>query len=86
MTIDETIVHYQPRKSTKMKVEEIEPIPIVYIPRKPVPNGLEFFLACSYISHPTREESVLPFIVDMIPHLEVGDSNPQEMVEKVISR
>ena len=50
-----------------------EPIPVVYIKRKPHPNGLEVFLLSSYINHPTEEGHKYPYIVDCLPHLQVGD-------------
>lgn len=44
--VDEGVLDYQPRSSTKIKASEKEtPIPVVHIPRKPHPNGLEVFFS-----------------------------------------
>jgi len=39
--VDETVYAYEPATATKIKFEEMrDPIPLVYIPQKPNPNGL----------------------------------------------
>lgn len=44
---DETVFSYQPAKNTKKAAEEgLDPIPLVFIPRKPHPNGLLSYLTC----------------------------------------
>lgn len=87
ITIDETLIDYLPSANAKKKAEERgEPIPKIYIPRKPHKNGLEVFLACSFLDHPATNNSVLPFIIDLIPHLQVGDSAPQSVVLQVMRR
>ena len=35
-----------------------EPIPVVFIPRKPHPNGLEIFLSVTYIDNPIDNKKV----------------------------
>lgn len=87
VTIDESIVAYHPKPEVKQRAEQDgEPIPVVFIPRKPHPNGLEVFLACSYIPHPVEVGSVLPFIIDMIPHLELNDYTPTDIIAQVMHR
>jgi hypothetical protein len=56
VTVDETLVAYQPSPKKKQQAESLgEPIPVIYIPRKPHPNGLEAFLLVSYVPHLPRE-------------------------------
>jgi hypothetical protein len=87
VTVDETLVAYQPSPKKKQQAESLgEPIPVVYIPRKPHSNGLEAFLLASYVPHPARENAVLPFIIDIYPHLIVGDSPPQDVVRTFMQR
>jgi hypothetical protein len=45
---DEGLFPYQPAKETKAKAEALgEPIPTMYIPRKPHPNGLLVYMVSS---------------------------------------
>ena len=86
MTIDESLISYQPKPKVKLLAEQSgEGIPVVYIPRKPHPNGLLLYLSCSWISHPIYD-SKLPFIIDLIPYLKFNDINPTKVVEIVIER
>jgi hypothetical protein len=65
---------YQPTSKTKkVAASEGEPIPVVYIPRKPHPNGLEAFILSSFFDHPTEANRKMPYIIDCLPHLQVGD-------------
>ena len=42
IAIDEAVLAYEPSSDVKSKNEDFgEPIPVVYIKRKPHPNGLE---------------------------------------------
>jgi hypothetical protein len=59
---------------------------VVYIPRKPHPNGLKAFLLASYVPHPARENAVLPYIIDIYPHLTVGDCPLQDVVRTFMQR
>jgi hypothetical protein len=87
VTVDETLVAYQSSSKKKQQAESLgEPIPVVYIPRKPHPNGLEAFLLAGYVPHPARENAVLPFIIDIYPHLTVGDCPPQDVVRTFMQR
>ena len=63
-----------------------EPIPVVYIERKPHENGLELFMACSYLLHPGEISKKIPFIIDILPHLQVEDISPTKALQLIISR
>ncbi len=63
-----------------------EPIPVTYIPRKPHPNGLLDYLLVTYVSHPTKIKSVLPFILDIKPHLCEGDMAAQNAIRHFMKR
>lgn len=87
VTVDEHMNEYQPTKEIKSKADEDgEPIPVVYIPRKPHPNGLLEYILATYIDNPIRTDSVLPYVVDIIPHLQVGDVSPVSSVIDFLSR
>lgn len=76
VTIDEGLMAYQPCQDTKEYNELIgEPIPVVFIPRKPHANGLLLYIVCSFILNPVTQ-SKMPVILDMHPHLTSGDVNP----------
>jgi hypothetical protein len=57
-----------------------EPIPVVYIPRKPHPNGLEIFLVTTPVEDPTSQKEKLPYIIDIVPHLRNGDNVPSDII------
>src|SRR5262245_45233855 len=58
ITIDEHINAYQPSAIVKSKaLENGEPVPVVYIPRKPHPNGLLEYLTVTFVKHPVRSNS-----------------------------
>jgi len=85
--VDEAVIAYQPSLASKIRAEKTgEPVPVVYIPRKPHPNGLEDFLLCTYVDNPAREQGVLPYIIDIRPHLQVGDSAPANIVQDFMKR
>ena len=79
VTFDESILAYQPSHNAKVIADaKGEPIPVVFIKRKPHPNGLELFLFSSFINHPHDHPlngsiRKMPYIVDCLPHLQVGD-------------
>ena len=80
-TIDESLIGYQPSKKVKEEAEkEGKPIPVVYIQRKPHPNGLLNYLAVCYVEHPAKREKGLPFVISILPHLTVGDTSPHGVV------
>lgn len=87
LTIDESMIAYQPGKVRKQKAsEDGEPIPVMWIKKKPHPNGLVIYHVCTFIEHPIRKGSVIPFIVDTLPHLKSGDSGLADVVKKVMKR
>lgn len=86
MTTDESTIAYQPSFGVKVRAEKRgEPIPVMFIKRKPHPNCLVIYQSMTYIEHPIRN-SKLPFIVDMLPHLQVGDVNPILAVKQTMQR
>jgi hypothetical protein len=86
-TVDEEVIGYQPSTHTKQVAEQRgEPIPVVYIPRKPHPNGLENFLLVTPVAHPAKQEKGLPYILDIYPHLTQNDAAPQSVVELFATR
>jgi hypothetical protein len=86
-TIDEAVIGYQPSSKTKDKAcEEGAPIPTVYMPRKPHPNGLLSHLLCCSIPNPIVANETIPFVLDIIPHLEMHDYSAKEVVEAFMDR
>src|SRR5690606_26528256 len=84
---DEAVIAFQPSSATKIKAEaEGEPIPVVFIPRKPHPNGLLLYAAVTMVDNPIKKGGVLPFVLDMLPHLTSGDFSPAEAVETFIQQ
>lgn len=60
---DEQVVGYQPSAKTKNKAEQAgHPIPVVYIPRKPHPNGLLFYVVCNGMKSLTIQ--LIVFLID----------------------
>jgi len=87
LTFDEFVLTYQPSHQVKEEATKRgEPIPVVFIKRKPHPNGLLLHLGSTYVEHPVRRDSRLPFLVEMLPHLTVGDSNPSNAIQKMFQR
>jgi hypothetical protein len=87
IVIDESVLAYQPSKEKKAKMEEEgEPIPVVFIPRKPHKNGLLLYSAVGAVRHPNSDDKKLPWIVDIEPHLTAGDTAPHDVVRTMISR
>ena len=79
--IDESLIGYEPKKQSKEKAETMgEPIPVVFIPRKPHPNGLLIYQATTFILDPVTN-SHLPFIIDLLHHLCQG-LNSKNFFEK----
>jgi hypothetical protein len=87
VTVDESLMQYQPSAEIKQLAEQIsEPIPVVYIPRKPHPNGLLAYVAATYVNHPFISNSKIPYIIDLLPHLQVGDVSAATALEQVMNR
>ena len=71
--------YHQPKAHIKARAENRgEPIPVTFIQRKPHPNGLLEYLLVTYVQHPARINSVLPYVLDIQPHFQVGDASPSE--------
>jgi len=84
LAIDEMVIGYAPRKETQLDAEkEGEPIPTVYVPRKPHPNGLECFLACTYVENPGNAAQV-PYVCSIVPHLKANDYTSIGAAEKIV--
>jgi len=84
VAIDESVIGYNPRKATKEHAEEEgKPIPTVYMPRKPHPNGLECFLACTYVTNPANGKQE-PYVCSIVPHLRSNDYTSIAVAEKII--
>ncbi len=82
---DELAVGYEPTKEVKQKADDAgEPIPVMFIPRKPHPNCLLIYLLATYLDHPARNGSILPFVLNILPHLKTDDASPQQSVIKAM--
>lgn len=44
------------------------------------------YLFATYVDNPVRQNSILPYVVDILPHLQVGDINPVGAVIEFLSR
>ena len=87
VVVDEHMNAYQPKAHVKARAENRgEPIPVTFIQRKSHPNGLLEYLLVTFVSHPARINSVLPYILDVQPHLQVGDVSPSEAVRTFMGR
>ena len=79
IAIDETMIEYQPSAVVKKKADDAgEPIPVVFIPRKPHPNGLLLYQAVTIVPNPKDASRTLPYILDIFPHVQQGDSAPTD--------
>jgi hypothetical protein len=56
-----------------------EPLPAMYIQRKPHPNGLLLYLLVCAVEHVGRANG-LPFILDFLPHLVINDTAPDDTI------
>jgi hypothetical protein len=84
VTADEGVIGYQPSKEKKAIAEaKGDPIPVVYMPRKPHPNGLEFMLLMTFIRHSGYD---LPYMLDILPHLAAQDCNPPDIIKQFVER
>lgn len=81
---DELAVGYQPSSKVKEDANNAgEPIPVMFLPRKPHPNCILIYLLATYLQHPIRQQSCIPFILNILPHLKV-DASPQESLRKTM--
>jgi hypothetical protein len=86
LLLDETIAAYQPSAPVKQEHDASgEPIPVVFIPRKPHPNGLELLHYSTLVGDP-NSNGFLPYTLYIIPHLQQGDASPLDAVRTFLSR
>jgi len=62
------------------------PIPVIFMPRKPHPNGLMNYLAATAVQNPIKDGSKIPYVLDILPHLKVGDAAPRENLKEFLNR
>lgn len=85
-SIDESLIGYQPSEEVKKRNEnQGHPIPVSYIPRKPHSNGLLNYILTTTVEHPMNEKG-LPYILDILPHLQQGDCSPHLALKKFLDR
>jgi hypothetical protein len=56
------------------------------MPHKPHPNGLLFYFLMTFFLDPSGVAGKLPYIIDMWPHLQVGDAPPQDVIRFFMQR
>lgn len=79
---DEALWDFRPSKKAKEKAENRkDPIPVVYIPRKPHPNGL-----LCYFMGTKMFNTNLPYVFDLEPHIQFPQVGPQEALRNSIAR
>ena len=76
--IDESLYEYYVRNEVRHRLEKEnkDPVPQVYIPKKPRPNGLLNYVIAIAFRNPIKSNSIHPFIVGMYPHL-IASSAPK---------
>lgn len=81
-TIDETVFSYEPKVETKNKMmNQGDQIPLVYIPRKPHPNGLlTYVLAC------TTPRSNKPFVLNLVPFKKFPQITAREALQECVQQ
>lgn len=81
------MIQYEPKAAAKAKAEnQREPIPVVFIPRKPHPNGLLLYQLATAVEHPIKSYKKLSFIVDTIPYATMQSVNATEAVKQFVNR
>ena len=87
VTIDEALIGYQPTFEVKEHAEKTgDPIPVQHIPRKPHANGLLSMLLSTSVEDHSHTHDKLPYILDIIPHLEAQDHSPQLLIKQFMDR
>ena len=72
LTVDECLIGYKPSNQTKEKYKKnFDEIPLVYIPRKPHPNGLLIYLSSTEVFFSYRKNKI-SFVLDIFPNLNSG--------------
>ena len=85
--IDEHVNVYAPTSSIKSRAENNgSPIPVVFIPCKPHPNGLMEYLMVTSLPNPSRINAKVPVVLDILPHVKVGDSAPRDVIKTFMER
>ncbi|EFC42649.1 hypothetical protein NAEGRDRAFT_80349 [Naegleria gruberi] len=78
--VDETVYAYQISSIVKAEAELLQcPIPVVYIPRKPYPNGLMSYKLC--VLFPGCRK---PYVLAILPQYKVPMDSPQEAMLKLL--
>jgi hypothetical protein len=85
ITIDESVIAYAPSAAVKARFAQTDPIPVVFIPRKPHPNGLECFMACTRVQNPNEAGGTSPFMMAMTPHVTVAPSSNYEIARNIVN-
>jgi len=86
ITVDESVIGYRPSRNVRDRADlSGNPIPLVYIKRKPHPNGLEIFLGCTYITSPFNRKGI-PFVVLLELHLVVAGQSCDDVVRSMMAR
>jgi hypothetical protein len=81
VVLDETLYEYQPDAATQREFEmRLDPIPVVYIPRKPHPNGL-----LNYQLVAISSRSGQPYVLDFEPRITL-DVSPRSALFSLMSR
>jgi hypothetical protein len=82
VTFDETIFEFQPGSKSKEDAEKNrDPIPVVFIPSKPHPNGL-----LCYFFGVRMQNTLLPYMFDLEPHISFPQVSPQGALLNCINR
>jgi len=83
VAIDEAIYAYQPCKKTKKKweIKLRDPIPVVYIPRKPHKNGLLCYKMCT-----RSQKTGLPYQLDLEPFDQFPQITARDALKRMVSR
>lgn len=83
VTIDESVIGYTPSQTVMNRSKEkSDYIHIVFVPRKPHPNGIECYISATYVDD--FQSSKTPWILGIYPHLIPGDQSDsfKYLVEK----
>jgi hypothetical protein len=90
------MIAYRLRKETKTKLATEGKIffifkyligecyPHVFIPRKTVRNGMELWTFATFVPHPSKPDSKMPYFVEIVPHLQPNDGGGKEVVRKMM--
>lgn len=85
VAVDESVLRYNVRPEVRERRLLTDYIPAVYIPRNPHPNGLEVYIATTYVSSSSSPDKKSPWIIDLFPHLQ-QDDGPSAAFQHFFSR